>query len=194
MRYSYLLLLLLWLPLSFLFSQNTTYHLDTAYSYLGVTEKTGNNDGKQVEIFLKSVGRKKGDSWCAAFVSYCLTVSGVMYPKTRSGLARDFATKTDKRLVIKATDVILKKYKVVKGDLVVWQKGETVFGHIGMTTEDWNAIKGKTIEGNVSNKVSLMTRKIEPANYFRIKWFVKVKNEKDYSKYIYHSAPFYSLF
>ena len=191
MQFFYLVLPLL---LAWQCSGLSQAHLDTAKSYDYVVELTGRNDGKEVEMFLKSVGRNKGDSWCAAFVSYCLTVSGVLEPKIRSGLARDFATKTDKKLVIKATDVLLKKYKIVQGDLVVWAKGKTVFGHIGMTTEDWNAIKGKTIEGNVSNKVSLMTRKIEPANYFRIKWFVKVKNEKDYSKYIYHSAPFYSLF
>lgn len=174
-------------------------HLDTAKSYDYVVERTGRNDGKEVEMFLKSVGRTKGDAWCSAFVSYCLTVSGVLEPKTRSGLARDYATKTDKRLVIKATDVILKKYKVVKGDLVVWQKGETVFGHIGMTTEDWQGIQGKTIEGNVSNRVRYMNRKIEPANYFRIKWFIKVKPKKekfeiDFKKYIYNSISFYNLF
>jgi len=174
-------------------------HLDTAKSYDYVVELTGRNDGKEVEMFLKSVGRTKGDAWCSAFVSYCLTVSGVLEPKTRSGLARDYATKTDKRLVIKATDVILKRYKVVKGDLVVWQKGETIFGHIGMTTEDWQGIQGKTIEGNVSNRVRYMNRKIEPANYFRIKWFIKVipKKEKieiDFKKYLFNSISFYNLF
>jgi len=192
-------LLLLFLALQC--SAHSQAHLDTAKSYDYVIERTGNNDGTQVEIFLKSVGRTKGDAWCSAFVSYCLTVSGVLEPKTRSGLARDYATKTVKTLVIKASDVMLKKYKIIKGDLVVWSRGETVFGHIGMTTEDWQGIKGKTIEGNVSNKVSYMNRKIEPANYFRIKWFVKVKNETkkekieiDFKKYLYNNISFYNLF
>lgn len=174
-------------------------HLDTARSYDYVVERTGHNDGKEVEMFLKSVGRNKEDAWCSAFVSYCLTVSGVLEPKTRSGLARDYATKTVKTLVIKASDVILKKYKIVQGDLVVWARGETVFGHIGMTTEDWQGIQGKTIEGNVSNRVRYMNRKIEPANYFRIKWFIKVKPKKekieiDFKKYLFNSISFYNLF
>jgi hypothetical protein len=41
-------------------------------SQLGVKEKTGNNDGKDVEKYLKSVGLGKGYAWCAAFVHWCL--------------------------------------------------------------------------------------------------------------------------
>lgn len=46
-------------------------------SQLGVREKTGNNDGKDVEKYLKSVGLGKGFAWCAAFVHWCLTEAKV---------------------------------------------------------------------------------------------------------------------
>jgi hypothetical protein len=46
-------------------------------SQLGVKEKTGNNDGKDVEKYLKSVGLGKGFAWCAAFVHWCLIEAGV---------------------------------------------------------------------------------------------------------------------
>jgi hypothetical protein len=46
-------------------------------SQLGVREKTGRNDGKDVEKYLKSVGLGKGFAWCAAFVHWCLNEAGV---------------------------------------------------------------------------------------------------------------------
>jgi hypothetical protein len=46
-------------------------------SQLGVRERTGNNDGKDVEKYLKSVGLGKGFAWCAAFVHWCLAEAGV---------------------------------------------------------------------------------------------------------------------
>lgn len=39
---------------------------------LNIKELTGKNDGPQVEAFLHSVNRAKGDAWCAAYVSYNL--------------------------------------------------------------------------------------------------------------------------
>jgi hypothetical protein len=39
-------------------------------SQLGIRELTGNNDGKEVEMYLHAVGLKKGPPWCAAFVSW----------------------------------------------------------------------------------------------------------------------------
>lgn len=44
---------------------------------VGVREATGKNDGPRVEEYLRSVGRKKGDAWCAAFVHWALTQCGV---------------------------------------------------------------------------------------------------------------------
>ncbi len=41
-------------------------------SQIGVREKTGKNDGKEVEMYLKSVGLGKGYAWCSAFVHWCL--------------------------------------------------------------------------------------------------------------------------
>lgn len=43
---------------------------------IGVYEATGHNDGPRVEMYLKSVGRYKGDAWCAAFVHWVLQKCG----------------------------------------------------------------------------------------------------------------------
>ena len=44
--------------------------------YIGVREKTGKNDGPEVEEFLAHEGLGKGYAWCAAFVSFCLDLAG----------------------------------------------------------------------------------------------------------------------
>jgi hypothetical protein len=43
---------------------------------IGVREKTGNNDGTRVEEYLKAANRKKGDAWCAAFVTWTFKQAG----------------------------------------------------------------------------------------------------------------------
>jgi hypothetical protein len=37
---------------------------------IGVRELTGNNDGERVEEYLRSCGLRKGQPWCAAFVTW----------------------------------------------------------------------------------------------------------------------------
>lgn len=45
---------------------------------VGVKEATGKNDGKRVEMYLKSVKLPKGNPWCAAFVHWVLEQCGVV--------------------------------------------------------------------------------------------------------------------
>ena len=58
---------------------------NTYYSQIGVREKTNHNDGVQVEKYLSSVGLKKGNAWCSAFVNWCLVTSG--YKTKINGMA-----------------------------------------------------------------------------------------------------------
>lgn len=46
-------------------------------SQVGVREKTGHNDGREVEQYLHSVGLGKGYAWCSAFVKWCLDSAGI---------------------------------------------------------------------------------------------------------------------
>lgn len=57
--------------------------LNIARGELGIREKTGHNDGEAVERYLASVGLKKGDPWCAAFISWIFKKAG--YPQPRTG-------------------------------------------------------------------------------------------------------------
>ena len=56
-------------PISGITTTDRNLHaMELMKSQLWVREKTGNNDGPEVEKFLKSVGLGKGYSWCMAFV------------------------------------------------------------------------------------------------------------------------------
>ena len=48
-----------------------------AKSQLGVKEDTNNNDGKEVEGYLRTTGLGKGNAWCGAFVNWCLEEVGI---------------------------------------------------------------------------------------------------------------------
>ncbi len=51
--------------------------IQVAESQVGVKEKTGNNDGVQVEAYLRSVGLGKGFSYCSAFVKWVFLQCGI---------------------------------------------------------------------------------------------------------------------
>ncbi|SEL99132.1 hypothetical protein SAMN05216436_10188 [bacterium A37T11] len=48
---------------------------------IGVREKTGKNDGPEVEKYLRYIGLPKGYSYCAAYVCWCLNEAGIDNPK-----------------------------------------------------------------------------------------------------------------
>jgi hypothetical protein len=53
-----------------------------AMAELWVRETTGKNDGKRVEEYLATVHLKKGDPYCAAFVSWVFQQAGYDLPRT----------------------------------------------------------------------------------------------------------------
>ncbi|UKT63259.1 peptidoglycan-binding protein [Pedobacter mucosus] len=56
--------------------------LNLAKAEIGVRELTGKNDGERVEAYLNYVNVKKGQPWCAAFVSWVFWKAGFAKPKT----------------------------------------------------------------------------------------------------------------
>lgn len=47
---------------------------------IGVRELSGNNDGARVEAYLKVTGLRKGNPWCAAYVSWVYRQAGFAAP------------------------------------------------------------------------------------------------------------------
>lgn len=147
--------------------------LQISKGFVGVQEEK-RNSGYWVDRFLKSVGLKPGAEWCGAFVGFCLDSAKVTSLKVRSGLARRYVQKNS----IKATKVLEGNMFIPEGSLLIWRRGTTIFGHVGIV-EKWKGKSGTTIEGNTSssNKTSLQyagqgvyrkKRTINPYNYFRI--------------------------
>ena len=161
-------------------SQESPRHMQIAKGYVGTVEKTGHNDGAKIEWIIKSEGGATGSSYCSYFVSKCLDSAKVKEPTIRSGLARNFITKKS----IPANDVLIGKTKIPEGTILIFQKGNTINGHIGFV-KSWNKQYGNTIEGNTSSGqtgsqadgdgIWERKRKIEPTNYFRITSFTLVK-------------------
>ncbi|MFA9212952.1 MAG: hypothetical protein ACEQSR_03795 [Candidatus Methylacidiphilales bacterium] len=56
-------------------------------SQLGIREATGNNDGKEIAKYLKTVGLGEGFPYCAAGVKWCLLEAGYSQAKAINGMA-----------------------------------------------------------------------------------------------------------
>lgn len=63
-------------------TQKNKQLLNIASSQIGIREATGNNDGPEVEKYLRYTGNKKGEAWCAAFVSWVFGQAGFVAPRT----------------------------------------------------------------------------------------------------------------
>lgn len=63
-------------------TQLPTKILAIARTQLGVREATGKNDGTAVEAYLSYTGNKKGEPWCASFVSWVFGSAGFAQPRT----------------------------------------------------------------------------------------------------------------
>ncbi|MGE5680361.1 MAG: CHAP domain-containing protein [Bacillota bacterium] len=168
------------LPVSQLHSSTEPQHLKIARTFVGVKEKTNHNDGPEVKMFLASVGLPEGYSWCAAFVSYCLSEAHVRFPSIRSAMAKAFETKQS----IPIKDVVTGKVKIPSGSIIVFGRGNSIYGHTGFIVY-WSKDRGRTIEGNTSSGVRgsqsdgdgvyVRDRFYEPSNYFRARSFLEVK-------------------
>lgn len=63
-------------------TQKTNHLLSIAISQLHVREASGKNDGREVETYLSYTGNKKGEAWCASFVSWVFGQAGYAQPRT----------------------------------------------------------------------------------------------------------------
>lgn len=138
--------------------------LDSLFdAQLTIKEKTGKNDGYWVEEFLKSVGRKKGDAWCAAYTSYnlqYLNKKGYNVKYVKSGWSPDWAKNPNwKRgqplIPFVKGDVFSIYFANLKrpahvgfiykdgGNYVITQEGNTSDDNYGQATREGNKVARK---------------------------------------------------
>jgi hypothetical protein len=118
--------------------------IETYRSFIGVKELTGNNDGKEVEMFLQSAGLGKGYAWCAAFATYCHEINGIPFPAKAPAWSPSWFPKA--RRIDKTT--------ASTGDVFgLFYQNLNRIGHVGFIDEDWSD-KGNiilTVEGNTNS-------------------------------------------
>lgn len=173
--------MLLQISLPRLYASERLNTLKIAEGFIGVKEEWGSNKGYWVNRFLLNVKSKPGNQWCAAFVSFCLDSAQVKSLQTRSALARSFVRPNS----VKATKVINENIDIPAGSIIIWRRGTTMFGHVGIVKR-WKGKQGITIEGNTSSGskgsqndgdgVYERSRAISPYNYFRITDFTIYEN------------------
>lgn len=115
--------------------RKTNHLLKIAQSQIGVREATGNNDGHAVEAYLHYTGNRKGDPWCASFVSWVFGKAGL--PQPRSAWSPALFPK--QRLLAKAVPAAVfgiyfpDKGRIAHTGLVERQKGHWIYTIEGNT-------------------------------------------------------------
>ena len=122
--------------------------LSIAISNEGVSENPkGSNSGPEVDIYLKSVGLKKGNPWCMAFVYWCVNTAckelDMPNPLIRTG-----------GVLRQWNETILRKYParataVKPGDIFIMEFGHGT-GHTGIVEKVAGGMI-YTIEGNTND-------------------------------------------
>ncbi len=114
---------------------------------IGVREATGKNDGKSVEVYLRSVNLSKGNPWCAAFCYFVLNKNGVFAP--RSGYSPAWFPSSNV--------IYTKKNKTADpdaGDVFgIWFPAKGRIAHVGFV-DQWKAGVVVTVEGNTNDALS----------------------------------------
>lgn len=134
--------------------------LSVARGELGVSERTGRNDGERVGEYLAYCGLDEGYEWCAAFVSWCFGQVGRDEPCTPWSpslfpAARAVWPNGGGRLAGggRAGDVQV-------GDVFgIWVREKGRIGHAGLV-ESWDGRWCVTVEGNSGDAVRRVRRPV----------------------------------
>ena len=117
-----------------------------AESQLYVREETGHNDGKDVVKYLKSVNLRKGDAWCAAFISWLHLDMGI--PNPESGYSPNWFRNN---LVYHKNHKRITPFVSRPGQVIgLWIPAKGRIGHVGMIVSE-TRLHYNTIEGNTNS-------------------------------------------
>lgn len=118
-----------------------------AESQIGVREKTGKNDGMEVEKYLRVVNLDKGYAWCAAFMAWTHEEVGV--PNPQSAWSPSWV---NKNVVYRKNQKRVTPFKSQKGQVFgIYYDNLKRVGHVGMITGE-NKLHYTTVEGNTSGQ------------------------------------------
>lgn len=124
---------------------------DSLLAQVGVKEKTGRNDGRKVESYLRSVGLAKGNPYCAAGQYWCFysSATDLGMPKKSIPIYRTGSTVT---MFNEAMKIGQKSnpYPIID-DLMFWRRPSQLRGHVERIIEVNKAGWVTTIGFNTSS-------------------------------------------
>ncbi len=126
---------MLTLPIENIFEFKRRLLAHEAKNWTKFTESGGNNKGQIVEHFQRFVdGRAAGEAWCMSFAQFCMgQVDKLVDEITMSSMARSVVYKTEHCLTAwNRSPQWCRVDKPMVGTLMIWQKGQTSSGHVGI--------------------------------------------------------------
>jgi hypothetical protein len=124
---------------------------DSALAQVGTVESTNRNDGAKIEEYLRSVGRNRGDAYCAAgqywcFFSACIDLNLPLaeIPIFRTGSTVAMFNKAQ-------ADAAKTSYLPAPDDLIFWKYNGKNSGHVERIIEVMKAGWVKTVGFNTSS-------------------------------------------
>jgi len=179
-----------------LYTKKCALLIETALSFVGKTEKGGDNCGPEVELFQKAVdGKAQRESWCLAFVQYCVKRTDVLY-ETKNGGPNPASWLYQTEHCMTLWNHMLENARIQSllhpGALILWQYYKdgkaTASGHVGIIKRLIDAHSIETIEGNTGqgtaveregDGVYIKTRRVlTPNGSMRVKGFLQVWDPK----------------
>lgn len=115
-----------------------------ASACVGITEQGGDNKGKWVELFQSTLSEPSSQSWCMDFVQSCIA-----YAEVTKGVVSGLAATEGCLDLWNKSSATHQVKKPIKGDIVIYQMGNTEKGHCGIIIGE-DGDRWLTIEGNTS--------------------------------------------
>ena len=123
----------------------------TYMSEVGVREKTGNNDGQDVEKYLASCGLGPGYAWCACFVNWVLIQNDIETPDEAPAWSPSWFPK-EKTVYVRGK---AEHYLPQRGDVGgLWYDNKKRIAHV-LLIDDYDGTYFITVEGNTSDHAAL---------------------------------------
>ncbi|MBS1624573.1 MAG: CHAP domain-containing protein [Bacteroidetes bacterium] len=117
-------------------------------SQIGVRERTGRNDGREVEMYLHTCGLGPGYAWCAAFVKWCYMQCGI---DTRHITAWAASCINQHHIVMKNGVPAYAGAEPQTGDnITFWDYAHQRVAHTGLYDRRINETFYESVEGNTN--------------------------------------------
>lgn len=131
--------------------------VEAAKVCVGIREKTGKNDGFEVELFQKTSGGVRGAAWCMYFVQSCIA-----YAEKKTGLKSHVLSSghclTTWNHAKRSELVKLVKIHPLSGAIPIWQHGSTTSGHteilLSSDNKNMQCVGGNTSGADETGKVT----------------------------------------